>query len=116
MAVANMTTTKIDRDSLSKLRMLAEREKRSQSSQLAVLIDNAFRTNPAELSDQTLFANMMDSITSDIEQGIPSDISIQNAAAFSAANRISWGEENGRIVGVMADGTRCNVDGFLIDK
>jgi len=114
MATANMTTTKIDRDSLSKLHMLAERENRSQSSQLAVLINNAFRASPADICDQELFANMMDNITSDIEQGIASDVSIQNAEAFSAANRISWGEEDGKVIGVMADGKRCDVDGVLI--
>ena len=113
-ANADMTTTKIDRESLAKLRMLAEREKRTAPSQLAVLIDYAFRANPAELTDQEFFADMMESLVEDAEAGVTSDISLQNAKTFSAAGRISWGEENGRIIGVLADGSRCDVDGKLL--
>ena len=116
MSATNMTTTKIDRDSLAKLRMLADREKRSQSGQLAVLISAAFRANPAELTDQEFFGGMMDSLTENAEAGIVTEIAIQRAKGFSAAGRISWGEEDGKIIGVLADGSRCDVDGNVLGK
>lgn len=114
MATQDMTTIKIDRGSLSKLRMLADRENRSQSNQLAILIDNAFRTNLAESTDQELFTEIMDAIVSNTEHSIASEEGISNAKEFSAAGRISWGEKNGKIIGVMADGTRCDVDGNIL--
>lgn len=113
---ADMTTTKIDRRTLMKLRMLAEREKRTQPSQLAIIIDEAFRANPAEQTDQQIFADMMDNIVSATEQGVPSDTAIKNAQAFTAAGRISWGEEAGKVIGVLADGTRCDVDGNVLEN
>lgn len=115
MAVPNMTTTKIDRDSLAKLRMLAGREKRSPSAQLAVLIDAAFRANPAELTDREFLGSVMDSIVKNSEAGIATETAIQRAKEFSAAGRISWGEEDGKIIGVLADGTRCDVDGNVLN-
>ena len=114
MAATRMTTTKISRDSLAKLRMLADREKRSQPGQLAVLIDAAFRANPAELADQEFFDNVMDSLAENAETGIATETAIQRAKEFSAAGRISWGEEGGKIIGVLADGSRCDVDGNVL--
>ncbi|GJL81320.1 MAG: hypothetical protein DHS20C01_09540 [marine bacterium B5-7] len=116
MAKADMTTTKIDRKSLLKLRMLANRENRTSPGQLAVLIDSAFRANPAELTDQEFLGGMMDSIVENIEAGIATNAGIQNARAFSAAGRISWGEENGKIIGVLADGSCCDVDGNILSS
>lgn len=115
MPATNMTTTKIDRDSLAKLRMLAAREKRSQPNQLAILIDAAFRTNPAELTDQEFFGNVMDSLVQNAETGTATEVAIQRAKEFSAAHRISWGEEDGKIIGILADGSRCDVDGNVLD-
>ena len=116
MPATNMTTTKIDRDSLAKLRMLASREKRSQPGQLAVLIDAAFRANPAELTDQEFFGNVMNTLVEDAETGVVTETAIQRAKEFSAAGRISWGEEDGKIIGVLADGSRCDVDGNILSK
>lgn len=115
MASANMTTTKIDRDSLAKLRMLADRERRSQPAQLAVLIDAAFRANPAELTDQEIFGGVMDAIVENAEAGIATETAIQRAKEFSAAGRISWGAEDGKVIGVLADGSRCDIDGNILD-
>lgn len=111
-----MTTIKIDRDSLAKLRMLAAREKRSQPDQLAVLIDAAFRANPAELTDQEFLGRVMDSVIENAETGIATETAMQRAEQFSAADRISWGEEDGRIVGVLADGSRCDVGGNILSR
>lgn len=116
MASTNMTTVKIDRDSLAKLRMLADREQRSQPAQLAVLIDVAFRTNPAKLMDQELIGNVMNTLVEDAEAGVVTETAIQDTKEFSAAGRISWGEEGGKIIGVLADGTRCDVDGNVLSK
>ena len=116
MAAINMTTTKIDRDSLAKLRMLADREKRSQPGQLAVLINAAFRANPAELTDQEFFGNVMDTLVEDAEAGIVTEAAIRHAKEFTAAGRISWGEEDGKIIGVLADGSRCDIDGNILSK
>ena len=115
MPATNMTTTKIDRDSLAKLRMLADREKRSQPGQLAVLIDAAFRANPAELTDQEFFGTVMDSIVENAEAGIATETAIRRAKETSATGRISWGEEDGKVIGVLADGSRCDIDGNVLD-
>lgn len=115
MPATNMTTTKIDRDSLAKLRMLADREKRSQPGQLAILIDAAFRANPAELTDPEFFDGVMDAIIENARAGIAGETAIQRAKEFSAAGRISWGSEDGKVVGVLADGSRCDVDGNVLD-
>ena len=115
MATTNMTTTKIDRDSLTKLRMLADRERRSQPAQLAILINAAFRANPAELTDQEFFGAVMDAIVENAEGGIATETAIQRAKESSAAGRISWGEEDGKVIGVLADGSRCDVDGNILD-
>lgn len=109
-----MKTTKIDPDSLEKLRMLAERESRSAPMQLAVMIDHAFRTSPAELTDEEFLGGMMEQIVDDIEAGSATDTAVENARKFSHANRISWGEEAGVIIGVLADGSRCDVNGNVI--
>jgi hypothetical protein len=114
MSKSDMTTTKIDRETLSKLRMLASRNKRTSPKQLSLIIDNAFRTSPAEVTDQEFFADMMDSIVESTELGIATEESIKNAKTFSAAGRISWGEEKGTIIGVMADGSRCDVNGTVL--
>ncbi|MCY3852586.1 MAG: hypothetical protein OXG03_03285 [Gammaproteobacteria bacterium] len=112
----NMTTTKIDRDSLAKLRMLADREKRSLHAQLTVLIDVAFRTNPADLTDQEFFGAVMDTIVENSEAGISTKTAIQCAKEFSTAGRISWGAEDGKVIGVLADGSRCDVDGNILSR
>ena len=109
-----MTTTKTDRESLVKLRMPAERENRTASRQSAVTIDAALRASPAELTDQEFLEGMMESIVENAEVGIATEAGMRNAEAFSAAGRISWGEENGRIIGVLADGSRCDVDGNIL--
>lgn len=116
MASTNMTTVKIDRGSLARLRMLADREKRSQPAQLAVLIDAAFRANPAKLMDQELIGNVMNTLVENAEAGVVTETAIQGTKEFSAAGRISWGEEGGKIIGVLADGTRCDVDGNVLSK
>ncbi|MDE0152752.1 MAG: hypothetical protein OXN23_02640 [Gammaproteobacteria bacterium] len=116
MPAANMTTTKIDRDSLAKLRMLADREKRSQPAQLAVLIDAAFRANPAELTDPEFLRGIMDTLVENAEAGIVAETAIRRTKEFSAADRISWGEEDGKIIGVLANGSRCDVDGNILSK
>ena len=116
MAATNMTTTKIDRDSLAKLRMLADREKRSQPGQLAVLIDAAFRANPAGLTDQEFLGGVMVSLAENAEAGIATETAVRRAKEFSAAGRISWGEEDSKIIGVLADGSRCDVDGNVLSK
>lgn len=116
MVASNMTTTRIDRDSLAKLRMLADREKRSLRAQLAVLIDVAFQTNPADLTDQEFIGAVMDTIVENAEAGIATKTAIQRAKEFSTAGRISWGAEDGKVVGVLADGTRCDVDGNVLSK
>jgi len=115
MPKSDMTTTKIDRETLSKLRMLASRNKRTSPKQLSLIIDYAFRTSPAELTDQEFFTNMMDSIVESTKLGIATEQGVESAKAFSAAGRISWGEENGTIIGVMADGSRCDVNGTVLN-
>jgi hypothetical protein len=114
MSKSDMTTTKIDRETLSKLRMLASRNKRTSPKQLSLINDNAFRTSPAEVTDQEFFVGMMDSIVESAELGIATEESIKSAKEFSAAGRICWGEENGTIIGVMADGSRCDVNGTVL--
>ncbi len=56
----------------------------------------------------------MDSIVGDVEAGIPTEAVLENARKFSASGRISWGEENDVIVGVIADGTRCDANGHVL--
>lgn len=112
--VANMTTTKIDRDSLQLLRMIARRNNRSSPAQLAVLVSTAFRTSPSVLTDQEIFSDMMDSMVEKSQAGEVSEQAAKNAEEFTAAGRISWGEDKGVIVGVLADGSRCDVDGNVI--
>ena len=56
----------------------------------------------------------MDAIVSNAEHSIASEEGSQNAKEFSAAGRISWGEDDGKVIGVMADGTRCDVDGNIL--
>ena len=116
MASTHMTTVKIDRDSLAKLRMLAGREKRSQPAQLAVLIDAAFRANPARLMDQEIFRGVMETIVENSKAGIATQAAIRHTEKPSTAGRISWGEEDGKVIGVLADGTRCDVDGNVLSK
>ena len=111
---SEMTTTRIDTDSLQKLRMLAERSSRSAPNYLALLIEDAFRKSPSALSDLEFLGDMMNSIVENVEAGIPTDAALENARQFSAAGRISWGEENGVVVGAMADGTRCDTNGNVL--
>lgn len=114
MAQANMTTTKISRNALEKLRMLADRESRSAPNQLDVLIDRAFKTNPAELSDVNIVLNAFSKIVARSKTGKVNRTS--KAESKLTGGRISWGEENGKVVGVFSDGRRCDVDGNIIDK
>ncbi len=110
-----MTTTKIDRDSLNKLRMLAERESRSAPLELKVLIDRAFRRNPAEVSDSEFFDGMMDDLVARSEAGIVTDEARASASRAREAGTISWGSENGKVVGTLVDGTRVDVEGNILD-
>lgn len=50
---------------------------------------------------QEFLTDMMNSIVLDAEQ-------------FTAAGRISWGSKDQKVVGVMADGTRCDVNGNVL--
>lgn len=112
MAQTNMTTTKISRDALTKLRMLAERESRSAPNQLDVLIDRAFKSNPAELTDVNVALNAFSKIVDRSKAGRVSKTAKANSQ--QTADRISWGEENGKVIGVFSDGRRCDVDGNII--
>lgn len=114
MANTDITTTKIDRDSLSKLKMLAEREKRSQPNQLAIIINHAFATTPSEISDVDVFDDMMNALVENSENGVVTNTALENASLFSTQNRISWGEEDGKVIGVLADGRRCDINGKIL--
>jgi len=113
MAQTDMTTTKISKTALTKLRMLAERESRSAPNQLDVLIDKAFKANPAEVTDVNVALNAFSNIIARSQNGGVS--SAAKASARQTANRISWGEENGQVIGVFSDGRRCDVNGNLLD-
>ncbi len=71
-------------------------------------------SNSTKPTDYEFLTGMMDTIVHDAETGRATDTAIQNARAFSAAGRVSWGEEDGKIVGVLADGARCDVDGNIL--
>ncbi len=112
--IKEMTTTKIDLDSLRKLRMLAERSDRSAPLQLKVLIDSAWRTSPAKLTDSELFDGMFDELVANSEAGIVTDEALASAAHARDLGTISWGSENGKCIGTMVDGTRIDVDGNVL--
>lgn len=112
MAQSNMTTTKISRPALEKLRMLAERESRSAPNQLDVLIDRAFKTNPAELTDVNIALNAFSKLVDRSKAGRVGKVAKANSRLTT--NRISWGEDNGKVIGVFSDGRRCDVDGNII--
>ncbi len=109
-----MTTTKIDINSLHKLRMLAERSDRSAPLQLKVLIDSAWRTSPAELTDSELFDGVFNELVANSEAGIVTDEALASAAHDRDLGAISWGSENGKCIGTMVDGARINVDGNVL--
>lgn len=112
MAQTDMTTTKISKEALTKLRMLAERESRSAPNQLDVLIDRAFKANPAELTDVNVALNAFSKIVDRSKAGRVSKTA--KASTRKSTKRISWGEENGKVIGVFSDGRRCDVDGNII--
>ncbi|MCY4611366.1 MAG: hypothetical protein OXC38_06695 [Gammaproteobacteria bacterium] len=58
----------------------------------------------------------MDSLAKNTEAGVATETAIQRAKEFSAAGRISWGEEGGKIIGVLGNGTRCNINGNILSK
>ncbi len=109
-----MKVTKIDPDSLNKLRMLAERFDRSAPMQLKVLIDSAWRANPAELTDAEFFDGMFDELIANAEEGIPTDAALESAAHARELGAISWGSEGGKCIGTTVDGTRIDVDGNVL--
>lgn len=113
MAQIEMTTTKISKLALNKLRMLAERESRSAPNQLDVLIERAFKSNPAEITDVNVALNAFSNIVARSKQGKISHTAM--ASAKQTANRISWGDDNGRVVGVFTDGRRCDVNGNILE-
>ena len=109
-----MKVTKIDADSLNKLRMLADRSDRSAPMQLKVLIDNAWRSNPAELTDVEFFEGMMDEIVANSEAGTVTEEALARAQTARELGIISWGSENGKCIGTTVDGTRIDVDGNVL--
>ena len=111
---ATMTTTKISRGSLEKLRMLAERDKRSAPLQLDILIDAAWRTNPAELSDSEFFNGLFDALVANAEAGIVTGEARASAQRARELGTISWGSESGKCIGTLVDGTRIDVDGNIL--
>ena len=106
-----MTITKIDADSLAKLRILAKRGNRSAPLQLKVLIDTAWRTNPAELTDSEFSDNMFDELVANSEAGLATEEALASAAHARELGTISWGSEEGKCIGTLVDGTRIDVDG-----
>ena len=117
MMSTEMKVTKIDSDSLNKLRMLAERSDRSAPLQLKVLIDSAWRSSPAELTDSEFFDGMFDELISNTEAGIVTDEARASAKVARELGTISWGSEGGKCIGTTVDGARIDVDGnFLPDR
>lgn len=110
-----MTTTKIDRETLSKLHMLADRDNRSATAQLKVIINHVWRANPTEISDADFFDDMFSQMISDSEDNAASEQALTNAESARKSGSISWGSENGRVVGTMVDGKRVDVDGNLLN-
>jgi hypothetical protein len=114
MAAPEMTSTKIDKESRRKLELLAARSDRKPPAELALIIDQAFRTSPAELDENAVLATMMDDIVDKIEAGEVTDAAIANAEAAREAGVISWGSEDGTVIGTMIDGTRVDVSGNVL--
>ncbi len=109
-----MKTTKIDADSLEKLRMLAERESRSAPMQLAVLINHAFRTSPQSLPDQAFVTDMMDTLVENAETGVQSKEAKERVSRQRERGLISWGSSGGKVFGTLADGTRVDASGNIL--
>lgn len=112
--MTTMTTTKIDTQSLEKLRMLAGRENRSAPAHLKILIENAWKTSPAAVSENELLMTMMDDIVDAVETGVATDMARADVQAARAAGVISWGMEGNQVVGTLVDGTRIDVAGTPI--
>ena len=115
MAALEMTSTKIDKESRRKLELLAERSNRKPPAELALIIDQAFRTSPAERDENAVLATMMDDIVESVEAGEVTEAAIANADAAREAGVISWGSENGIVIGTMIDGTRLDVAGNVLE-
>ncbi len=116
MATPEMTSTKIDKASRRKLELLAERSGRKPPAELALIIDQAFRASPAERDENKMLLTMMDDIVDKIEAGEVTDAAIANAEAAREARVISWGSENGTVVGTLVDGTRVDVTGNILTQ
>ena len=112
--MTTMTTTKIDTESLEKLRMLAGRENRSAPAQLKILIESAWKSNPAIVSENEQLMTMMDDIADHIEAGSVTEAAEADANTAKAAGVISWGMEDDRVIGTLVDGTRIDVTGTPI--
>jgi len=110
-----MTTVKIRRESLEKLRKLAERENRSVPSQLAVMIEQAFVANPAPAQEVTL-ADVMEMVAHAAERGELTDREIADCRAARADGAINWGSENGVITGILPDGSRVDMRGRILKR
>lgn len=113
---SNMTSTKIDVESREKLTLLAKRGSRSAPSMLKLIIEQAWRSNPAELSENALLSGMMEQIVDDIEAGVTSPAASADMQSAKAAGVISWGSENGVVIGTMGDGTRLDLEGNLLNN
>lgn len=57
---------------------------------------------------------MMDEIVELTENGKVTKESVITADKARKANVISWGTENGVVIGTMADGTKVDIDGKII--
>jgi len=59
---------------------------------------------------------MMDEIIARSEAGEATQEAIDSAAAARAAGIISWGSENGVVVGTLVNGTRIDTNGNILDE
>ena len=79
------------------------------------IIEAAFRANPATLmSEDERLATMMDDVVESVEAGEVTEAAKASAEAARQAGVISWGSENGVVIGTMVDGTRIDVNGKVI--
>ena len=114
MGTTDISAFEADPESLSKQHTPAQRKHRFKSRQPKDSKKRVNHSNSTKPTDCEFLTGMMETIVHDAENGKVTDTAIQNARAFSAAGRISWGEEDGKIIGVLADGTRCDVDGNVL--
>lgn len=91
MATPGKTSTKIDEISRRKLDLLTDPKPSDERNQNAML------------------ATMMDDIVDRVESGKTTQVAIADAEAAREAGVISWGSENGAVIGTMVDGTNVAV-------